>query len=177
MTNMRIKPGIRPGMSMEDRFWEKVQKSGTCWNWMAALFKNDGYGKFRVSRERPTVRAQRVSWEIHFGAIDSRVNVLHRCDNPRCVRPDHLFLGSLGDNSKDMVQKGRHGSALFNEEKASRIRGVYHRHKDILSYQRIADWFGVSKATISHMMTGRNWGEANGEVTLGVEKRGRKRKI
>lgn len=95
-----------------DRFWEKVDKSGTCWLWTASL-RNKGYGAFAYKVAGVTIheRAHRFSWKIHFGDIPQGLCVLHNCpggDNPRCVNPAHLFLGTRGDNNADMVAKGRH---------------------------------------------------------------------
>lgn len=93
--------------SIEERFWEKVRKSPEpdgCWEWTASKFRN-GYGSFVVLGER---RAHRVSWEIHNGPIPDGLWVLHKCDNPSCVRPDHLFLGDRRTNMLDCVSKGRH---------------------------------------------------------------------
>ena len=113
---------------------------------------------FSVSQKRTTAKAHRVSWELNVGQIPEGMNVLHTCDNPKCVRPDHLFLGTIAVNNQDKWEKGRHGK--FTPEKARRIRSLYERHKDVLTFQRIADWFGVAKSTISHMITRRNWSKA-----------------
>jgi hypothetical protein len=100
---------VRP---LEDRFWEKVDKSGDCWLWTGARDQH-GYGSLSVAhegRERRRsvpVKASRVSWQIHNGPIPAGMWVLHRCDNPPCVRPDHLFLGTQLDNMRDASAKGR----------------------------------------------------------------------
>lgn len=93
--------------SLEARFWSKVAKSSSCWNWTSVTSK--GYGRIRygVDRQCKWGPAHRVSWEIHYGNIPEGLWVLHHCDNPKCVRPKHLFLGSALDNSRDMMAKGR----------------------------------------------------------------------
>lgn len=91
---------------LADRFWEKIEKTDTCWFWTAGM--SDGYG--RINRGVPTselVLAHRLSWELHFGSIPNGMNVLHKCDSRPCVRPDHLFLGTNVDNTKDRESKGR----------------------------------------------------------------------
>jgi hypothetical protein len=89
-----------------DRFWTKVQKSDGCWQWTA--YRDPmGYGRFRLNGEARL--AHRVSWEMHNGSISPEdLCVLHKCDNPSCVNPDHLFLGDRIANVADMVAKGRH---------------------------------------------------------------------
>lgn len=93
----------------ESRFWPKVDKSpghgpqGECWVWTAST-NPDGYGNLNHGKEN---RAHRVSWKIHNGPIPPDLQVLHRCDNPPCVRPDHLWLGTHADNMRDMGIKGR----------------------------------------------------------------------
>jgi hypothetical protein len=88
-----------------DRFWSKVEKTEICWNWMGALCSS-GYGNF-ITSDRRWSGAHRLSWEWANGPIPAGLCVLHRCDNRKCVRPEHLFLGSEGDNTNDMVAKGR----------------------------------------------------------------------
>src|SRR5688500_2653189 len=88
----------------EDRFWPKVQKSDGCWEWTGAK-QPAGYGNFYF---RGVVQlAHRVAWELANGPVAVGQHVLHRCDNPRCVRIEHLFLGTHADNMRDMLSKGR----------------------------------------------------------------------
>lgn len=91
-----------------ERFWSKVKKTETCWVWTAGTFKyRNGYGQFRVRRGDPPAYAHRFAWELVNGPIPQGLHVLHRCDNPPCVNPAHLFLGTQIDNYRDMVSKGR----------------------------------------------------------------------
>ena len=90
----------------EDRFWRKVDKSGECWLWQGATYCRMHYGCLGIGGR--TTRAHRFSWELHNGPIPDGLCVLHRCDVPRCVNPDHLFLGTKLDNMKDRTAKGRH---------------------------------------------------------------------
>jgi hypothetical protein len=92
--------------TLEDRFWPNVQKTSGCWNWIGAeQSKGRGYGT--IGKDGKTLRAHRVSWEMHNGPIPEGLIVCHKCDNPKCVRPEHLFLGTHSDNVADKVAKGR----------------------------------------------------------------------
>lgn len=88
----------------EKRFWPKVKKSSLCWEWTGAL-TGRGYGQMWMPGGK--VKAHRLSWEIHRGSIPKGIYVLHDCDNPRCVNPHHLFLGTAKSNRLDAVLKGR----------------------------------------------------------------------
>ena len=97
--------------SLWDRFIEKVDFNGSlildtpCWEWKACKCK--GYGRLGNGFGRAPLFAHRLSWEFYRGKIPDGLFVCHRCDNPSCVNPDHLFLGTHKDNMTDMQQKGR----------------------------------------------------------------------
>ena len=93
------------------RFWSKVDRDETgCWTWLGAKTALK-YGQIELDGR--SIYAHRVSWELANGPIPSGLQVLHRCDNPPCVRPDHLFLGTQRDNITDMANKGRASHAGF----------------------------------------------------------------
>jgi len=96
-------------MDTKSRFWSRVQKTEGCWLWTGCV-NSTGYGSGTFGKAR-THMAHRFSWEIAHGPIPDGLCVCHRCDNPRCVRPDHLFLGTRSDNQNDRVAKGRHNEA------------------------------------------------------------------
>ena len=108
------KTGPKP-VPIEKRFWSKVIKTEGCWKWTGSKVQF-GYGK--ILSKRGLEPAHRVSWRIHYGEIDGKLNVLHKCDNPECNNPEHLFLGTIMDNVRDMINKGRnsrgreHGLAI-----------------------------------------------------------------
>lgn len=102
------------------RFWSKVKQTDYCWEWQGQKNEN-GYGKFRINKIDST--ASRIAYQIINGAITNGLHVLHKCDNPGCVNPDHLFTGTHQDNMTDMSRKGR-GKTLG---KSSKYRGVVFR--------------------------------------------------
>lgn len=96
---------VKPLLS---RFWEKVRRDpGGCWEWTGALVH--GYGQLRLGRQgQGQIGVHQLSWLIHFpGCIPEGYAVCHECDNPRCVRPDHLWLGTQAQNLANMRAKGR----------------------------------------------------------------------
>ena len=99
------KPLDGPMPTLEERFWSKVDKSGECWLWLGSKGP-DGYGYLGTGTSK-SARAHRVAYWVVYGSIPNGQFVLHHCDNPSCVRPDHLFLGTQQDNMNDMVNKGR----------------------------------------------------------------------
>ena len=90
---------------MKERFINKVHKTDYCWIWNGAIRGNSGYGSFNVNGKIES--SHRISYKLFKGVIPMGICVLHRCDNRLCVNPDHLFLGTQGDNMKDMFNKGR----------------------------------------------------------------------
>ena len=95
-----------------DRLWQKIDKTDGCWLWTGGL-TTSGYGILYTSKQdKPRRRlAHRLMYEIEHGPIPDGLFVCHRCDNPPCVNPDHLFLGTASDNMQDMLSKGRQGRA------------------------------------------------------------------
>lgn len=147
---------------LDVKFWAGVQKGPGCWEWTKARMPF-GYGQ--INDRGKVLYAHRVSWEIHNGPIPKGLHVCHHCDNPPCVRPDHLFLGTARDNINDALHKGRmdlhgivshigaaHPAAILSETKVRAIRARHDEpHKDL------AAEFGVSRPTITAILNRRIW--------------------
>ncbi len=125
--------------------------------WMTGKYPN-GYGHFCYIGK--TSSAHRASWLIHRGPIEPGLCVLHKCDNPGCVRPDHLFLGTNDDNVADRGAKNRtargerHGSAKLTTENVAEIRAARAKNR---SLPELAERFGVSKSLICQIAKGKVW--------------------
>lgn len=146
--------------TLEDKFWMRVEKSDGCWLWAGWIMRN-GYGNLRYKKGAYGVQAHRLSWAIHFGDIPDGLCVLHKCDVRACVRPDHLFLGTRGDNNKDCVRKGRnqrgekHGNAILNWEKVNAMRRLYASGQYTLL--EMGDMFGVTKGNAHCVIARKTW--------------------
>ncbi len=153
---------------MHKRFHEKYEivEPGGCWVWMG-LVDSDGYGRMqtgsRANCNSRMMRAHRLSWEIHNGPIPPGKGchgtcVLHRCDNPPCVNPEHLFLGSNADNVADKIAKGRarylrgaaHSRAKLTDAEVARIRSL----NGTLTHREISKHFGISHGHVSNLING-----------------------
>lgn len=141
-----------------DRFWQKVDKTGECWNWTAFISKK-GYGLFSVKNR--SQRAHRVSYELAHGPIPDGMQVLHHCDNRRCVNPAHLFLGTNADNMADKTAKGRQARFVANGEKNHRTKltseNVLAIRASIGRPVDLAAEYGVSPSTIVCVRSRRHW--------------------
>ena len=110
--------GLAVPRNRDDRFWAKVEKTDGCWLWTGAISGGTGYGGFAWElKPHLQTGAHRASWLLHNGEIPEGLWVLHHCDNRRCVRPDHLFLGTAKDNHTDMLVKGRERVVNWNARK------------------------------------------------------------
>ena len=135
------------------RFWSKVQRGNGCWLWMAKRERR-GYG--RLEHKGKSLIASRVAWELTNGPIPQGLLVLHRCDNPPCVNPDHLFLGTTQDNVTDKMTKGRHyGNHKLIADQVREIREAYATGSTTL--MKLSHQYGVSFSQIHRIVTGESW--------------------
>lgn len=151
-------------ISLEERFWSKVnQLDNGCWEWTGCL-TNKGYGLFYA---RPSkITSHRLSWLLKYGNIPKNVFVLHHCDNRKCVNPDHLFIGTQKDNLQDMTNKGRrvnhypygelNPSAKLNLKQVQEIREQLKTSFKGLGI-KLALQYGVTETTISYIRNNRVW--------------------
>lgn len=141
--------------STEDRFWSKVEKSDGCWEWQGSRTK--GYGKFWAG-SGGLVRAPRFSWKLHNGPIPDGLHVLHSCDNPPCVRPDHLFLGTNLENIRDRMAKGRRTRIAtpirFTRADVDAMRALV---ASGVAKKAVARQYDTSPAFIRRVVTFRVW--------------------
>lgn len=154
---------------LADRFWPYVTKTTACWIWTGSGDGIDGYGRIKIPtgtrRRQKMIGAHRASWEIHFGPVPGGLQVCHHCDNPSCVKPDHLFLGTNKQNQLDCVQKGRRPHTPNNQgEKHGMSRLTEDAVRDIrLSYSAgeravvLAKRHGVCVSTIYTVLRGSRW--------------------
>lgn len=146
--------------TLKQRFWNKVEMIPfhECWEWNAFKDKR-GYGHIGSGgRGSKVILAHRLSYELVYGVIPNNLFVCHRCDNPGCVRPDHLFLGTHADNVKDMCLKNRqtkgetHGNHKLTEDQVMKIKD-----RNDCSQQELAQKFNVNQSQISRVLAGETW--------------------
>lgn len=139
-----------------DRLWSKVNKTENCWLWTGSKTAK-GYGRFHFGLRNQVVRAHRFVYILMFGSIPETQQVRHTCDNPPCVRPDHLVLGTAQHNSNDRVQRaraprGEHASwSKLTTEQVLAIRA------DRRPQRLIGADYGICQQSVSLIKKGINW--------------------
>jgi hypothetical protein len=147
--------GIRP------RFEEKIDRNGPngCWVWTSA--SSGRYGVLWIGDGKSEV-AHRVAYELYKGPIESGLFVCHTCDNGHCVNPDHLFLGTAGDNARDMIAKGRqHDQSGERNHRASltsrQVAEIRVLRQQGLMHKDIAKRFGVQREAVGKILRVQRW--------------------
>lgn len=167
----------RPCKPVTERFWSHVERRGSdeCWPWKLRL-NHQGYGRFRVGQRGSRMpHAHHVAWELSRGQ-ETGLFVCHRCDNPPCCNPAHLFLGTSADNTADKVRKGRqahgltHGSRTMPHrvargERVGRAKLTWDDVRWIrwaraysgVAYFRIGEQFGIDRSQVMNIVRGKQW--------------------
>lgn len=144
---------------LAQRFWLKmiVLETG-CWEWQG---KRDAHGYGKTSIARKEFLAHRIAWILIYGDIPENLCVCHICDNPSCINPTHLFLGTHKDNITDATYKGRmhlgedHGQSKLTEQLVLLARGIHQRHG--ISTRKLAQICEVSPPTMWEAINGKTW--------------------
>ena len=157
----------KPTMPLKCRLYSKVainEHSG-CWEWTGST--RNGYGRIivgsRTDGTRRNESAHRVSYALNYGEIPEGYEICHKCDNPLCINPEHLFLGTRADNIADRERKGR--NVIFTGEEQARAKltkkdvknARWERAMKGTTYQELADKYGVSKKTMINAIKGVTW--------------------
>lgn len=132
---------------LKERFLEKIKIINNCWIWIGAK-NSDGYGQ--IGKGNKLLSCHRVAWEIYHGSIPIDKQVLHKCDTPPCVNPDHLFLGTNLDNIEDAIKKGRISANLLSNSEILKIRSWY--KSKVYSLKELADIFNVTNYYITRIV-------------------------
>jgi len=148
--------------ALEERFWSRVNIAGAdeCWEWRSTK-QTYGYGILKIKGKMKG--AHRLAWLFTNGEIPNGLWVLHKCDNPSCVNPNHLFLGTARDNAQDRARKGRNGnqngeqgnnSKLINEQ----VLEIHTKYRTTSITQReLATQYEISQSQINNIVRGKEW--------------------
>lgn len=155
--------GTRARGTLEDRFFRHIEKTDECWLWTGRLV-GKGYGSLGLGgRGAKQILAHRLSYQIHKGQIPNGLVIMHKCDNPRCVNPEHLDAGTQSQNIKDAFSRGRkinlpsglkgesHGASKLTNKDVIAIRASTD------TYQKLADMYGVSRTSIEKIRYRKTW--------------------
>jgi len=155
----RRKLSVSHTQDVNKRFWSKVNIKGPdeCWEWTGPL-NAKGYGSFSFPGH--TCRASRMAWILTYGNISKNICVLHKCDNPACCNPAHLYLGTNQDNVDDKVRKGRQlkgekvGTSKLTEKQVLKISELYGKQYTL---NQLATLFSVTNTTIWRIIHNYSW--------------------
>jgi len=147
---------IRP---IEERFWEKVQKTDACWLWTGRLTKGK-YGSFYVTDRE--IYVHRYSYELHFGSIPDGLDICHSCDVPNCVNPSHLFAATHRENMADKERKHR-GNQPYGEKSGqskltqAQVKEIRQKYAEGVSQTELSKIYPVSQVQIFNIVNNKAW--------------------
>lgn len=156
-----------PTMPLEERLKANmvINVITGCWEWQGS--KRNGYGRITIGSRKDGTRriamAHRVSYELFNGEIPDGMEICHKCDNPCCINPDHLFAGTRQDNIDDRERKGRNIVFYGEEQPCAKLTkkivksARQERAQKGTTYQKLADRYGVNKSTMMNAIKGETW--------------------
>ena len=155
--------------TVQERFESKFSKTDGCWEWTGCKDRC-GYGQIKIAGRMHS--AHRTAYQLYVGIIPDGLCVCHQCDNPSCVRPDHLFLGTNADNMQDCITKGRFKYLVRNQAGESnksakltiaQVQTIRAMYKQGVSQRKLAREFGVAQSNISMIVCYQTWRELQPE--------------
>lgn len=157
------------------QLYDRISKNPItgCWNWIGGLFTANGYGQFNNKEisSKPTT-AHRASWIIHNGPIPTGMMVLHKCDNRKCVNPDHLHLG---DNQANMIERSQRGYVHQSKLDEAKVREMRQLRQQGWSWRKLAERYNVAHNAVIEATTGKSWSWIDEPIPTYVGKPGRRK--
>lgn len=152
----------------QDKFWQKIDRTGECWIWKRGRFKS-GYGKVGYGCKQ--LRSHRIAFALSNGNIPDGLNVLHTCDNPPCCNPAHLWLGTDKDNAADCTAKNRRNPLMGSDNPVSKLSEsvvlkMRKYHTNDTSYAELGRRFGVSRDAARKAVIGITWKHVSPETKI-----------
>lgn len=160
MLRLPIRDGSDETAQIEKRFWAKVQMGDPddCWLWLGTK-NGKGYGQIRIWDR--AIGTHRVSYSLHFGMVDEGKCVLHSCDNPSCVNPSHLLMGTHADNCADKIAKNRLPRGVdtsMAKLTESQVREIRRRNaEEGIGWRRLSREYGVSGGCVAAVILRKSW--------------------
>jgi hypothetical protein len=164
---------MKISVELVERFHEKwkLNKRSGCWEWTASV-AGKGYGQIKLPGERRQIYAHRLSYLIHYGHLADDLLICHTCDNPKCVKPSHLFVGTPADNLQDMKAKDRHLHGTRNKKSKLSDDQVRHAHRlsaEGMSQGKIAKVLNVAQSTVFKLLKGDRYQGIYREIKAAAE--------